>query len=178
MNFLFGFSGRIGRGGWWLGQLAILVVIGVGIGLLMAIASTGELHGQSSADVFNTAGTSVLVVLGCIVILMSWINLATTVKRFHDRDKSGLWFLMSFVPIIGGIWILVECGMLPGTPGGNDYGPSNDSGGYGLADDLDLGGDYGSSRVAAPESPRATRSAASQISRPRTTGPAKFGRRV
>jgi uncharacterized membrane protein YhaH (DUF805 family) len=28
-----------------------------------------------------------------------------------------------FVPIIGAIWLLVECGFLRGTEGPNNYGP-------------------------------------------------------
>jgi uncharacterized membrane protein YhaH (DUF805 family) len=48
---------------------------------------------------------------------------AVYAKRWHDRDKSGWWSLIILVPIIGGIWFLVECGILPGTPGANQYGP-------------------------------------------------------
>lgn len=28
----------------------------------------------------------------------------------------------SWVPVIGGLWYLIECGFLPGTPGPNTYG--------------------------------------------------------
>ena len=54
---------------------------------------------------------------------MSWISLAVQVKRWHDRDKSAWWLLMNFVPFIGAIWVLVECGFLRGTEGQNNYGP-------------------------------------------------------
>jgi uncharacterized membrane protein YhaH (DUF805 family) len=46
------------------------------------------------------------------------------IKRFHDRDKSGWWVLIAFVPIIGWIWYLIECGFLPGTDGPNRYDPT------------------------------------------------------
>jgi uncharacterized membrane protein YhaH (DUF805 family) len=32
--------------------------------------------------------------------------------------------LITFVPIIGGLWTFVECGCLDGTPGSNRFGPS------------------------------------------------------
>ena len=45
------------------------------------------------------------------------------IKRFHDRDKSGWWVLIGLIPIIGGIWLLIELGFLKGTPGPNRFGP-------------------------------------------------------
>ncbi len=55
-------------------------------------------------------------------------------KRYHDRNKSGWWVLIVFVPVIGGLWYLIECGFLRGTPGPNNYGPDP------LAADLTAGG--------------------------------------
>jgi uncharacterized membrane protein YhaH (DUF805 family) len=44
-------------------------------------------------------------------------------KRWHDRGKSGWWTLIMLIPLIGPIWFLVECGILEGTRGANQYGP-------------------------------------------------------
>ncbi|TGR16409.1 DUF805 domain-containing protein, partial [Mesorhizobium sp. M8A.F.Ca.ET.197.01.1.1] len=44
-------------------------------------------------------------------------------KRWHDRNKSGWWTLIGLIPIIGGIWLLIELGILEGTRGANQYGP-------------------------------------------------------
>jgi uncharacterized membrane protein YhaH (DUF805 family) len=44
------------------------------------------------------------------------------IKRWHDRDKSGWWMLITLVPIIGAIWLLIELGFLKGTPGPNQFG--------------------------------------------------------
>jgi hypothetical protein len=38
------------------------------------------------------------------------------VRRFRDRGKSGWWALLYIVPGIGWLWILIECGFLPGRP--------------------------------------------------------------
>jgi uncharacterized membrane protein YhaH (DUF805 family) len=56
-------------------------------------------------------------------VLVNWISLAIAVKRYHDRDKSGWWVLIIFLPVIGALWYLIECGFLRGTDGNNDYGP-------------------------------------------------------
>lgn len=49
-------------------------------------------------------------------------NFAIQIKRFHDRNKSGWWIFLHFIPAIGGIWALIELGFLKGTPGPNRFG--------------------------------------------------------
>lgn len=44
---------------------------------------------------------------------------AATVRRLHDTNKSGLYILVGFIPVVGGIWLLI----LLATNG--DYGPNN-----------------------------------------------------
>ncbi len=50
-------------------------------------------------------------------------GLAIEVRRLHDIDKSGWWWLIAFVPFIGSIWLIVLF-VLPGTPGPNRFGAS------------------------------------------------------
>ena len=57
------------------------------------------------------------------VFVLAWIELAVAAKRWHDREKSALWILFSFIPIIGQIWTLVELGFIKGTKGHNRFGP-------------------------------------------------------
>ena len=63
------------------------------------------------------------IVLLLFGILVTWISIAVGIKRFHDRNKSGVWILIIFVPLIGSLWYLIECGFLKGTTGPNNYGP-------------------------------------------------------
>lgn len=49
-------------------------------------------------------------------------GLAVLVRRLHDTNRSGAWFFIGFVPIIGGIWLLVLLAT-EGTAGENKYGP-------------------------------------------------------
>lgn len=48
-------------------------------------------------------------------------SIAVGVRRLHDVGKSGWWYLLGFIPIIGTIWILVLF-CTEGTPGSNEYG--------------------------------------------------------
>src|SRR5260370_2056147 len=57
-----------------------------------------------------------------LVVLPSlWIGLVVSVKRWHDRNKSGRWDLLTLVPEVGWLWTLVECGFLKGTTGPNRF---------------------------------------------------------
>lgn len=118
MDMLFSFEGRIGRMSWWLGELVALVLFVVGIVIAAAMVEYGP-DGKPEASL-----TPLTAVLGGAALAV-WVRLSVTVKRYHDRGKSGVWFLIVFVPIVGPLWQLVECGFLPGTAGGNGYGPGN-----------------------------------------------------
>ncbi len=50
-------------------------------------------------------------------LALAWISVAGVVRRFRDRGKSSWWALLYFIPVIGWLWILIECGFLPGKPG-------------------------------------------------------------
>lgn len=105
MNFgkLFSFDGRIRRTEYW--------VVSIGIAIVNTIAS------------IMLRGNGVLIAIGVVVILATIIpSLTTSVKRWHDRDKSGWWILIVLIPIIGAIWALVEQGFLRGTDGDNRFG--------------------------------------------------------
>jgi uncharacterized membrane protein YhaH (DUF805 family) len=62
------------------------------------------------------------LLLGLFSLAIFIPNLAVIVRRLHDQDKSGWWFFISFVPIIGGIWLLILY-LTDGTPGPNRFGP-------------------------------------------------------
>lgn len=48
-------------------------------------------------------------------------GVAVSIRRMHDIGKSGWWLLIVFVPIIGGIWLLVLF-VTKGQSGSNAYG--------------------------------------------------------
>ncbi len=84
---------------------------------MAVIGILGAILGQSE----KTQGIfGILAVLLYIPLL--WSSLALQVKRWHDRNKSGAWVLISLIPLVGGIWAFVEVGCLRGTFGLNNYG--------------------------------------------------------
>ena len=48
--------------------------------------------------------------------------LAVTVRRLHDTGRSGWYFLVAFIPLIGGIWLLILT-VMDGDRYTNEYGP-------------------------------------------------------
>jgi len=109
-NYVFlNFQGRLNRQPFWIATL-VLWLVSMG-----ATFVTSILFGSQSA-----VTTFVQAVVALVLLIPS---LAVAVKRYHDRDKSGWWILIVFIPIIGLIWYIVELGFLPGTPGPNRYGP-------------------------------------------------------
>jgi uncharacterized membrane protein YhaH (DUF805 family) len=113
---LFGISGRVGRGTWWLGQILIIAVL-VGVAVLTGVSVAGEDGAQP-----DFSGAMILLLLGGLLLCIT-INVSVTVKRYHDRGKSGFWFFINFVPFVGPIWQLIECGFCSGDDGDNEYGP-------------------------------------------------------
>lgn len=63
-------------------------------------------------------GIGLLVVY---ILAMFVPSLAVIVRRLHDQDKSGMYYFVSFIPFIGGIWLLVLM-ITEGTKGSNQYG--------------------------------------------------------
>ncbi|HAN21487.1 MAG TPA: DUF805 domain-containing protein [Clostridiales bacterium] len=63
---------------------------------------------------------------GIIYILYSFIifipSLAVTVRRLHDIGKSGWWYFIIFIPLVGAIWMLILM-CTEGQCGDNLYGP-------------------------------------------------------
>ncbi len=50
------------------------------------------------------------------------LSIAICIRRIHDTNRSGVWWLLALIPLIGTIWILVIL-CSDGTKGPNDYGP-------------------------------------------------------
>jgi uncharacterized membrane protein YhaH (DUF805 family) len=123
MQNLFSFSGRLNRARFWLIGIASEIVLIVVVGILTVVG--GGSMDMAVDGSMPTIGGGIVggIVAFVTVVAVFWINLAVGVKRFHDRGKTGWWVLISLVPVIGGLWFLIECGFLRGTIGPNAYGP-------------------------------------------------------
>ena len=101
-DFLLNHQGRINRQRYWA---FFLVSLGASV-LAMIIDSM-------------LTGGLLYILVAVVLIYPSFI---VAIKRWHDRDKSGWWCLIALVPVIGGLWFLIECGFLQGSSGPNRFG--------------------------------------------------------
>jgi len=114
-RFLFSFDGRIGRSQWWAAKLGIVFVY---VLVMLFVYLAANVLGRDSA--FLSLVVLVFVGFG------AWADLATTVKRLHDRGHSGMWIFMGCIPFVGPFLILIECGCKEGHARANQYGSPPD----------------------------------------------------
>jgi uncharacterized membrane protein YhaH (DUF805 family) len=117
-SLLFSFHGRINRAKFWLVHVVMWVVVLVVFGAILGSAAMSS-DPQAALQSVGVVGGLILLV---VYILALWIGLAIAAKRWHDRNKSAWWILIVFVPAVGGLWYLIECGFLKGTTGANKFG--------------------------------------------------------
>ncbi|MDR9761090.1 DUF805 domain-containing protein [Rhizobium redzepovicii] len=118
------FSGRASRSEYWWSYL--LYVLGL---IAFVIAISGTLVAALS-DIASLSLMIAVPVIGGLLVLAALLPaIAVQVRRFHDRNISGWWYLALFigslVPYVGimaGIAILV-ISVLKGTEGSNKFGP-------------------------------------------------------
>ncbi len=131
-QFLFSFEGRISRSAYWLKFTLPYMVILIGLSFIsVAVGPPTDSFGMPLEPPSTTA--MIVNAVGALFGLAAlWPSLAVAAKRWHDRDKSGWWTLIVLIPIIGSIWMLVECGFLRGTTGSNRFGedPLQSAGGF------------------------------------------------
>lgn len=105
------FEGRARRREYWYFAL-VNALIFAAFAIAMSAAASG---GRSPTTAFAGYGIFALLVL--------LPSIAVTVRRLHDTGRSGWWFWISLVPVVGGIVLFVFT-VLDSTPGNNQYGPS------------------------------------------------------
>ena len=104
-RMFFSLDGRISRRDFWL--YGVLALLGLAV-LGHALLGIARVRADTAERIVN--------------VLLVWPAMAVSVKRWHDRDKSGWWVLINLVPVIGWLWALIDNGLLRGTPGPNRYG--------------------------------------------------------
>ncbi len=105
-----GFTGRARRKEYWMYTLFTIIfliaaaVLDNVLGLAHPMVGYGPIYGVYS-----------------LATLLP--GLAVSVRRLHDVGKSGWFFLIILIPIIGGIWLLVLA-CTDSQPGANKWGPN------------------------------------------------------
>ena len=104
------FNGRARRKEYW-GTMLVYMIVAVILSMLMNITF------------WISEYLSYFFVLVASIFYLAMIVpiIALTVRRLHDVDKSGWWYFISLVPLIGGIWLLILL-CTEGTRGENQFG--------------------------------------------------------
>ena len=100
------FTGRASRPEYWWFFLSYVVVLFV-VGIVASSVSSVTL--------------ALLLGIGFLALIIPM--LAAAVRRLHDTGRSGWWYFIGLVPLVGGIILLVLLAT-EGQPGPNQYGPS------------------------------------------------------
>jgi uncharacterized membrane protein YhaH (DUF805 family) len=134
------FTGRSRRREFWMFQLLNLIVGAVLIGPLLVSAITASVAAgngpgaeEAVAEAISAGGLGLstigVVIYGLYAIASFIPGIAVAVRRLHDRDMSGWWYLglivASVIPLVGlaasiALFVLM---VLPGTDGPNRFGP-------------------------------------------------------
>ncbi len=126
------FSGRSRRKEFWMFALLNMIVYTVVFALMFATSGASMFAAADSTNplaIYSAmfSGVGILLALWGLAVFIP--SIAVSVRRLHDRDMSGWWYLgfivASMIPLIGVIasiaFIVVMA--LPGTPGANRFGP-------------------------------------------------------
>lgn len=104
------FTGRARRSEYWFFTLFYFIFLVVAVILDNLLGITIE-----------DTGIGPLYFISILAMIIP--GLAVTVRRLHDVGKSGWFYFIVLIPIIGSIWLLVLMAT-DGMPGRNQYGPN------------------------------------------------------
>lgn len=110
----FGFSGRARRKEYWM---FVLINILIAIALAVVDNVIGTIDAETGLGLLN----------GIYSLLVLIPGIAVSVRRLHDRDKSGWWMLLVLIPLIGSI-VLIVWFAIDGDTGPNRFGPDPKAG--------------------------------------------------
>lgn len=119
------FKGRTSRATYWwtiLGLFILGFIIGFVSSLIFGAAPTINANtnieaGEALKIYFSSATNVISFIISLITIIP---GIAMSIRRLHDINKSGWFYLLSFIPFIGQIILLVFYCM-PTVDEGNNY---------------------------------------------------------
>jgi uncharacterized membrane protein YhaH (DUF805 family) len=113
------FSGRARRPEYWWFVL-FSIIAGIVIGIIESSLGFGHgmmMHGGGEFGATYTGGP--LTAIWSVVNFVP--TLAVGVRRLHDTDRSGWWFLIGLIPLVGAIVLIVFLAT-KGSSGPNRFG--------------------------------------------------------
>ncbi len=129
------FSGRAARSEFWWFVLFIM-----GMNFILTFVDSFLFGTVTTVPGGFEAQTSMPVFSGLFLLASFLPNISVIVRRLHDTDRSGWWYWIVLVPVIGIILLIVWLATR-GTPGENRFGPDP------LGGSTFDGGDLGTSDI-------------------------------
>lgn len=110
------FSGRASRSEYWWFYLFVQIVSCVLVFPWVGFNFVNIANGQEPSFNFFT-------IVSYVWALATFLpSFGLLFRRLHDTGRSGWWWLLSFIPLIGVIFLIVWL-CQPSQPGDNQYGP-------------------------------------------------------
>ena len=105
------FTGRSQRSEFWFFMLFFMILL-----IVLSIVDKMAFGGEDGAP-----GMPILTLLACAALLVP--SIAVAIRRLHDTGRSGWWYLIQLVPVVGPIILIVFCAQ-DSKAGANAYGPN------------------------------------------------------
>lgn len=121
MDFLVSPNGRFSRWQYWF---VLLTMPCLQTGFLVFVVSLYDRTDPPSLATLVFTG----LVMFTAILFSAWSCICATMKRYHDMGMSGWWWLVVFIPVVGPIWQVIECGFVSGEDVDNAYGPARTTG--------------------------------------------------
>ena len=100
-NNIFDFSGVANRPDYWWPVL-VNAILGAILTIIVQL-----ILGHPIDDIYNFTDLSFATSKNIILFLVWLANLSVSIRRLHDTNRSGWWYLISFVPLVGTIWFFI-----------------------------------------------------------------------
>ena len=119
------FNGRARRSEFWYFKLTVAIINA--IYLLIAIIIIAIINNKTDEEEIEKIKISdniPLLVIGIVIEAIFILpNIAVSVRRLHDVGKSGYYYFLNLIPVIGTL-ILLYFYIVDSFPDSNEYGPS------------------------------------------------------
>jgi len=110
------FTGRASRTEYWMFVLFNIIFSTIAIIIDHLMGTTFKIDSLNGAVNFPYGYFYIVYVLAVLIP-----GLAVFVRRLHDIGKTGWYFLVAIIPLVGAIWLLILL-VTESNPGENKYG--------------------------------------------------------